>query len=135
MSARPHFLRGFTPRDFDSTSGHTQPAVARPPQAVDLVVSEGGARLDTHRVFPAKDWISDGDLAKLAQKAPTWAGQSMAERQRRAATRKRLQEIREEMQISRREWLLWLLVCVLAILLSAWAPEHWASYGAGWRPW
>ena len=127
MSARP-ILRGLVPPEFADTEGHTLPGVAAAPSCVNLVMSEGGARVDTHRVLAARDWLSDSDLGALDGGATV----EQIEAKRRAATRERLQQVREEMRITRREWLLWALVFVLAIVVSAWLPEPWAGYGWHW---
>lgn len=125
MSARPLFLsHGRRVHDFLDTEGHTQPAVTAPQTFVDLVTSEGGARLDTHRVLPAQDWLTDSDLGALEDGATP----EQIEEKRRAAVRARLVEVQKEWRISRREWLLYAVAWVIGVGAFLWAPNP----GEGW---
>lgn len=134
MSTRPFFLRGYSPAHFAETDGHTLPAVASPMYAVPLQTSEGGARLDTRRVLPADDWLSDAELMMLHDERyamgsmPPWRGQSASERAKREATRERLREVRDEFETTWREWALWAVALVVGIVGSAFFPTHW-GYG------
>ena len=103
MSARPHWLRGYMPRDFGPTEGRTQPAVTVP---------------GVH-VLPADEWLSDDELARLTAEE--------REEARRAEIRARCDEVREEMRISRREWAIWAAFFVAGLCAFAWLPD--AGYG------
>lgn len=141
MSARPFFLRGYTQGDFGPTEGRTLPAVAAPAVPfAPLTTSEGGARLDTHRVLPAADWLSDDELGQLRDANaedellfPRWRGQTAEERAKRAAMRERLRQVRAEFQTTWRQWLLWGAIAGGAIVASIFWPQSWASYGYGWH--
>ena len=118
MSARPNFLRAYP--SWSETTGHTEPAVAEIPGV--RVLSDGADRLDLHRVTAANDWLSDDELAELTDE--------QREEARRAETRERLRQFREEADTSHREWLLWAAALAVGVIGAAFFPEHW---GAGWH--
>lgn len=108
MSARLHALRGW-----NNTAGHTDAAASQPMPFAPLTVSEGGARIDTHRVLPP---------------VPQWRGQTPAEAARMAELRQRAADDARANRISTRVWTVWALIFVGTLLASHYFPGHWGYW-------